>query len=159
MANFNFNMVIFGGRVASDVELRTTAGGKSVTSFTLAINRSHSDRTGEKKEGVPDSDFFKVTAWGSAAEFFTKFWRKGMSVCVVGQMRNAFWTDDHGVKHNPSEVLADAFYFVDAKSEVKNFAAAEAGPGSYAPYGQYGVQGAPKFEPLGEDDELPFGIN
>lgn len=141
MANFNFNKVILGGRVASDVTLRTTASGKSVTSFTLAINRG-----GEKKEGRPDADFFKVTAWGSVAEHITRYWRKGMSICVVGKIRNNHWVDDKGVPHDPSEVDADEVYFVDAKSEVKNFCAAQ-------------PENAPVWQPIGADDELPFGIN
>lgn len=141
MANFNFNKVILGGRVASDVTLRTTASGKSVTSFTLAINRG-----GEKKEGRPDADFFKVTAWGSVAEHITRYWRKGMSICVVGKIRNNHWVDDKGISHDPSEVDADEAYFVDAKSEVKNFGAAQ-------------PENAPVWQPIGADDELPFGIN
>ena len=141
MANFNFNKVILGGRVASDVTLRTTASGKSVTSFTLAINRG-----GEKKEGKPDADFFKVTAWGSVAVHITRYWRKGMSICVVGKIRNNHWVDDKGIPHDPSEVDADEAYFVDAKSEVKNFGAAQ-------------PENAPAWQPIGADDELPFGIN
>ena len=141
MANFNFNKVILGGRVATDVTLRTTASGKSVTSFTLAINRG-----GEKKEGKPDADFFKVTAWGSVAEHITRYWRKGMSICVVGKIRNNHWVDEKGIPHDPSEVDADEAYFVDAKSEVKNFGAAQ-------------PENAPVWQPLGTDDELPFGIN
>ncbi len=140
MANFNFNKIILGGRVASDVRLNVTPSGKSVTSFTLAVNRSS-----EKKEGTPNADFFKVTAWGSAAEFFTKYWRKGASVCVVGKIQNNHWVDEKGIPHDPSEVIADEFYFVDSKSEVQNFAGT-------AP------ANAPAWEPLGADDELPFGI-
>lgn len=45
MANLNLNKVILGGRIASAVELKTTPSGVSVTTFSLAVNRRHSDKT------------------------------------------------------------------------------------------------------------------
>ncbi len=56
MANFNFNKIILGGRVASDVRLNVTPSGKSVTSFTLAVNRSSKKKGRHAECGLLQGD-------------------------------------------------------------------------------------------------------
>jgi len=56
------NRVIIIGRLASDPELRTTATGKNVTSFRIAVQKKI-----KPADGSPDADFFSVTAWGQTA--------------------------------------------------------------------------------------------
>ena len=63
MANFNFNKVILGGRLTADPELKTTATGVSVTSFSIAVNRRFSGKNGEDNQ----ADFINVTAWRQTA--------------------------------------------------------------------------------------------
>ena len=46
MANFNLNKVILGGRMCADPELKMTPSGISVTSFSIAVNRSHKGKDG-----------------------------------------------------------------------------------------------------------------
>ncbi len=175
MANFNFNKVILGGRLTADPELKTTSSGISVTSFTVAVNRSFRPKNGEE----PQADFLNVTAWRQTAEFVTRYFRKASSICVVGSLQTRSWVDQNGQKRFATEVVADEAYFVDAKSEsplaVQQAAAAgfqntapnfQNNPApSYIPEG-YGAQqnnagaafqnqGTPKFEET-DDDELPF---
>ena len=69
MANFNFNKVIIGGRLTGDPELKTTASGVSVTSFSVAVNRQFKAKNAEDTQ----ADFFNVTAWRQTAEFVTRF--------------------------------------------------------------------------------------
>ncbi|MFR3048459.1 MAG: single-stranded DNA-binding protein, partial [Enterococcus faecium] len=52
------NKVILVGRLARDPELRTTNTGKSVATFSLAVDRRF------KQEGQPTADFFNIVAWG-----------------------------------------------------------------------------------------------
>lgn len=149
MANFNFNKIILGGRLTEDPELRTTPSGISVTSFTIAVNRRNA------KEGEKSADFFTVTAWRNTAEFITKFFRKASSICVVGTLETRTWTDDKGVKRYGVDIVADEAHFVDTKSEAP--AAVQQAHGGYQPYQPYQpAANAPSFEPLGDDDELPF---
>lgn len=142
MANFNFNKVILGGRLTSDPELKTTQAGISVTSFRIAVNR----RT---KEGS-EADFFSVTAWRQTAEFITKFFRKGSNICVVGSLQNREWTGQDGQKRTVTEVQADEAFFVDARSEMPQ-AQAQAEYNTYT-----ATAAAPKFEEIGDQEELPF---
>ena len=52
----NLNKVVLAGRLTADVELKTTANGTSVCSFTLAVNRRF------QKEGQPQADFISSLA-------------------------------------------------------------------------------------------------
>ena len=146
MANFNFNKVILGGRIASDVELKPTPSGVSVTSFSLAVNRRHSGK-GEEQQ----TDFINVTAWRGTAEFVTKFFRKGSSICIVGSIQTRSWTDNNGNKRYATDVVADEAMFVDSKSDSTATATNDAPP-SYMPE----AYSAPALEPIGDDEDLPF---
>lgn len=161
MANFNFNKVILGGRLTADPELRTTPSGVSVASFTIAVNRRDFGKSDEKQ----NADFFNVTAWRQTAEFITRFFRKSSSICVVGSIQTRTWQGTDGQKKFATEIVADEAYFVDAKSEspaqqqywtpaqapVQDYMAAQ-----YQAMGQASNQPAPNYEPIGEDEELPF---
>lgn len=113
MASFNFNKVILGGRIARDPELKTTQSGLSVTQFSIAVNRKST-----KDQQAPQADFFNVTAWRNTAEFITKFFRKGSSICITGSLQTRSYTDKNGAKREVTEVVADEAYFVDSKQEV-----------------------------------------
>ena len=156
MANFNFNKVIIGGRLTADPELKTTPSGVSVTSFTVAVNRRFGNKNGEEQQ----ADFFNVTAWRQTAEFVTRYFRKASSICIVGTLQNRNWTDQNGVKHYVTEIVADEANFVDAKNEVPASAASQPYvPESYNPPAYATPADAaqtPKFEEIGDDEDLPF---
>lgn len=141
MANFNFNKVIIGGRLTSDPELKTTPSGVSVTNFSVAVNK----KSGEEQQ----ADYFNVQAWRGTAEFITKFFKKGSSICIVGEIHNRKWTDNDGVKHYATEIDADEAFFVDSKGEAPapiKTAKAEL----HDPYAN-----EQKFEEI-DDESLPF---
>ena len=157
MANFNFNKVILGGRLTADPELKTTPGGVSVTSFTVAVNRNYRSKNGEETQ----ADFIDVTAWRQTAEFITRYFRKASSICVVGSLQKRSWTDNQGQKRYSTEVVADEAYFVDAKGDVQKAApaaqtAAPDSSGQAVPYNPYSGEGTPQFEVLENEEELPF---
>lgn len=149
MANFNFNRVILGGKIARDPELRTTQSGISCTTFTVAVNRKRT-----KDGGEPQADFINVQAWRQTAEFITKFFRKGSSICIVGQIQTRSWTDKDGKKQFATEVLADEAYFVDSKAESQPQSTPQSG---YIPDAYTQTNTAPTFEDINPDsEELPF---
>lgn len=53
------NTVVLSGRLTRDPELRTTTTGKSVCSFTIAVNKRI-----KPTDGSPDANFFNIVAWG-----------------------------------------------------------------------------------------------
>lgn len=138
MANLNLNKVILGGRLTADVELKTTTSGLSVCQFSLAVNRKYS------KEGEQNTDFINCVAWRNTAEFISRYFKKGSSLCIVGNIQTRTWTDQNNQKRYATEVIVDEAMFVDSKSESSS--------GGYVP-GEYI---APNLEELNQDEDLPF---
>jgi single-strand DNA-binding protein len=153
MANFNFNKVILGGRLTADPELKTTQSGIAVVSFSIAVNRRYNKNSAQQTE----TDFFNVTAWRTTAEFVSRYFRKGSSICVVGTIQNSTWTDQQNVKHYRTDIVADEVMFVDSRSESGAFGGDDSDAfGNSAPSFSTPVGNAPKFEEIKTDDDLPF---
>jgi len=153
MANFNLNKVILGGRLTADPELRQTPNGTPVCSFAVAVNRRSSS------EGNQQADFINCVAWRSTAEFVSRYFHKGSSICVVGSIQTRRWQDNNGQTRYSTDVVADEVNFVDSKSESGSHASAGAyTPDSYGAAPSYSSQqdGAPKFEEMSNEDDLPF---
>lgn len=140
MANLNLNKSILGGRLTDDIELKQTASGVSVCSFTIAVNRKYS-KEGEEQQ----ADFINCQAWRSTAEFISKYFKKGSSICVIGSIQTRSWTDSNNQKRYATEVVVDEALFVDSKAE---------GQTNDAPAFQ--TPEVPKFEEISNDDDLPF---
>jgi single-strand DNA-binding protein len=101
------NQVILMGRLTKDVDLRTTASGKNVADFTLAV-----DKLG-KEEGA---DFFDVTAWEKLADLMQQYTSKGSKVLVMGRMQQQTWEDkESGKKRSKVVVTANDVTFLDPK--------------------------------------------
>ncbi|MBE6573899.1 MAG: single-stranded DNA-binding protein [Ruminococcaceae bacterium] len=149
MANFNFNKVILGGRLTADPELRQTPQGIAVTSFSIAVNRPYS-----KNQEQQQADFINCVAWRSTAEFITRFFKKGSSICVTGSIQTRSWTDQQGQKRYATDVVVSDATFVDSRTESGHSAPAAESYG--APAFSSIEDEAPKFEELSSDDDLPF---
>ena len=159
MANFNFNKAILGGRLVADPELKQTQSGVPVCSFRIAVSRRFQSRNNDA-QSQPQADFIDIVAWRQQAEFVTRYFRKGSSICVVGSIQTRTWTDNQNQKRYSTEVVADEISFVDAKGEGP--AAGQGGfgsaytPDNYAPSYSSQQEAAPKFEEMSNDDDLPF---
>ena len=142
-----FNRVILVGNIVADPELKTTPTGTSVTRFTIAVNRRFT-RAGEQ----PQTDFFNIVAWRQTAEFVARFFTKGRPILISGQLQNRNWTDNNGVKHYATEIIADECTFVDRKNDgpVGQSAGQNVAPTYSTPTADS------SFEDLSADDELPF---
>jgi single-strand DNA-binding protein len=146
MANFFINKVIIGGRLTADPELKTTPSGISVVSFSVAVNRKV--KQGEEQK----ADFFSVTAWKQTAEHISRWFHRGSSICIVGQLQNSSWEKD-GQKHYKTEIIADEVFFVDSKNDAQGAETAQGG--SFIPPA-FQMPAQPKFEELSGDQDLPF---
>lgn len=102
------------GRLTAEPELRTTPGGVSVTSFTLAVNRDYA-KPGEERQ----ADFIDVVAWKGTAEFVCKYFSKGQMMAVTGSIRTRSYEDKRGNKRKATELVASGVSFCGSKSEGK----------------------------------------
>jgi single-strand DNA-binding protein len=95
------NRVVLIGRLVRDPELRTTTAGKSVVSFSIAVNKR------VKAQDGTEADFFKVTAWGQTAEYVNTYLTKGRLVSIDGRLETKKWTDQQGGNREQVEIVAD----------------------------------------------------
>ena len=151
MSNLNLNKVILGGRLTADVELKQTQSGVSVINFNLAVGRRFASRNNEQAE--QQTDFITIVAWRQTAEFISKYFKKGSSICIVGSIQTRSWEDSQGNKRYATEVVADEAMFVDGKNDAQSTEAST--PNTYIP-DAYMSQNAPKFEAVDTDESLPF---
>ena len=108
-ANFNFNKAIIGGRLTAQPELKTTQSGTSVTSFSIAVNRK------KGKDGDQQSDFINCVAFRERAELICRYFGKGSSICIVGEIQTRKWQDNNGNNRTATEVVVNEVNFVDSK--------------------------------------------
>lgn len=137
------NVVAIQGRMTRDPELRHTQAGKTVTSFSLAVDRDF-------KSNGKETDFIDVVAWGQTAEFVCSYLGKGRMIGVTGRLQVREWKDRDGNRRRNAEVQADRVYFLDSKRDNGYDAPSDYGMSSYAsePSG---------FSELDEPDgKLPF---
>ena len=111
------NNAVIMGRIVAVPELRTTANGTSVTSFTVAIDRRFS-KQGEEKQ----TDFLDIVAWKNTAEFVCKYFTKGSMIAIQGNIQTRMFEDKNGNKRKAVEIVADNVSFCGSKSDNANTA-------------------------------------
>lgn len=109
------NKVIMMGRIASDLELKTTPNGIAVCTFRLAVDRNY-----QKKGEEQSTNFFNVAAWRGTAEFITKWFAKGRMILVEGEMQTRQYNDKNGTPTTWYEVVVDQAHFTGEKSTESN---------------------------------------
>ena len=108
----SINQVILMGRLTRDPEQRTTTTGKSIASFSIAVDRGSQDDT---------ADFFNVTAWEKLGDLVIQYLSKGRRVLVQGRLRQDSWDDkETGKKQSRIEVVATDVTFLDGPSGSDN---------------------------------------
>lgn len=105
-----YNRVILMGRLVRDPELKTTQSGIAMCRFSVAVDRQYNK--GEEKQ----ADFFDVTVWRNTAEFVSKYFTKGKMIHLEGRLQNNNYTDQNGVKHYSTAIIADNVTFCGDKS-------------------------------------------
>lgn len=106
------NKAILMGRLVRDPELRSTAGGSSVCSFTLAIDRRFKNQQGERA-----TDYIPCVAWLKTAEFCANYFKKGERMAVVGNIQVRSWDDTNNKKRYVTEVIVEEAHFADGTKD------------------------------------------
>jgi len=119
----SINQVILMGRLTRDPEQRTTTTGKTIASFSIAVDRGGQDDA---------ADFFDVTAWEKLGELVMQYLGKGRRVLVQGRLRQDSWDDkETGKKRSRVEVTATDVTFLDGPNGEGG--SADAAPRTSAP--------------------------
>lgn len=132
------NKIMIMGRFTKDAELRATASGKNVASFTLAVDRDFKGPNGEK-----ETDFINCVAWQGTAEFISKYFKKGSMAVIEGRLQIRPYETTEGQKRTAAEVVVNNIYFGESKKDTASNTAT-------TPTGE--IDG---FVPC-EEEDLPF---
>ena len=106
------NVAILTGRLTAAPELKKTPDGKSVTTFSIAVDRKY--KSGEEKI----TDFINIVAWRQTAEFITKYFQKGSLIGIEGRIQTRNYTDKNGNKRTAFEVVAENVHFMESKAKA-----------------------------------------
>lgn len=102
MASLNEVKLI--GNLTRDPELKKTNGGQDVCSFSIATNRSYTDKQGKKND---EPEYHNIVAWGKLAEICGKYLVKGKQVYIGGRIKTRSWETDSGEKKYRTEIIAE----------------------------------------------------
>ncbi|NLA78090.1 MAG: single-stranded DNA-binding protein [Erysipelothrix sp.] len=102
------NRVVLVGRLTKDPMLRKTQTGKSVLSFTVAVNRQFSQED--------QADFVNCVAWEKTAEFLNNYARKGSLVSVEGRIQSRSYDDKDGRRVYVQEVVSENVQLLESRS-------------------------------------------
>ena len=138
------NKIIVMGRIANDLELKTTPNGIETLQFRVVSDRNY-QKSGEEKK----TDFLNVVAWRQTAEFITKWFGKGRMILIEGEMQTRQYTDKNGNAATWYEINVEQAFFTGEKSDkAASNATAQAVQNNQSTT-------APEFsEPA--DDDYPF---
>ena len=131
------NHITVAGRLTRDPEMRHTANGTAVASFSLAVDRDYTSKDGGERE----TDFVDIVAWRGTAEFVGKYFRKGQEVAVDGRLIAEKWEKEGEKK---SRVVLDVrnVHFCGKREDSQGAAAEPA-----------------ESQPVQVDDDLPFDFS
>jgi single-strand DNA-binding protein len=139
------NKVSLIGRLGKDPEMRYTASGAAVTTFTLATNRMTKAADGTAQE---ETDWHTIVTWDKLAETCNQFLTKGRQVYIEGRLQTRTWEQD-GQKRYKTEVVANEMLILDSKQDGN-------GSGNGAGNGYSRREALTVVAPADDADGLPF---
>ena len=131
----SFNKIIICGNLGRDPELRYTAQGTPVCSFSMATNERRKDRNGEMQD---HTTWFRITLWNRLAETASQYLQKGRQVYIEGRLRVEEYVDRDGKPRHSLEVFATDMQFIGSRGDEAPYeraasAGASAGPADSQP--------------------------
>ncbi len=130
------------GRIATDIDIRTTQSGLSVARFKVAVNRR-----AKNDQGGHDADFIPVVVWRQTADFLKQYAKKGDRVAVWGTLQTRSYDAQDGTKRYITEINADE---VELMGDKRN------NGGNGQAQGQNTMQQQGFVEVDESESELPF---
>ena len=105
------NNVVLVGRLTRDPELKQTSSGIYFSNFTLAVNRTFKNDSGET-----EADFINCIVWRNQAENLCKYMKKGSQIGVEGRIQTRSYETEEGMRYI-TEVVANSITFLESKTE------------------------------------------
>ena len=99
----DLNSILIEGKLVRDVNLKTTASGTAVCTFSMVSTRYYKQDDGLQKE----ISYFDVQAWGKLAETCHQNGTKNRGVRVVGRIKQESWQDKDGNQKDKIVIVAE----------------------------------------------------
>ncbi len=110
MASLNKVMII--GNLGRDPEMRFTAGGQALATFSVACSRRYTTRDGEQRD---ETEWVRVVCWARQAEIAGQYLQRGSLVYVEGRLQTRSWEDQQGQTRYMTEVVAQHFQMLGSR--------------------------------------------
>lgn len=139
------NKITVVGRVSQDVEVKDF-NGRNCANFNVAAQNKNKD----KQTNQYGTNFYRVSAWGQAADVASRYLKKGHRVGVVGDLIIRDYVGSDQQKHTAVEINNAEIELIETRAEAEAKAQSSsntANPATSAP--------EQKFTGV-ETDELPF---
>ena len=150
------NKVLLLGNVGKDPEIRSTAGGMTVASFSLATADRQKDQQGNWQD---KTEWHNLVAFGRTAEIIRDYVKKGTQLFVEGKIQTRSWDDkDSGQKKYRTEIIVNDMSLLGGNPRGEGGASS----GGYsrsntASYDQRTPASQPDYADQGiTDDDIPF---
>ena len=151
MASLNKVMLI--GNLGKDPEVRYTAGGTAVASFSLATSEKFKGKSGDWEE---KTEWHNITLWARLAEIAGEYLSKGKTVYIEGRLQTRKWQDKEGKDRYTTEIVGEKMQMLSGKGEGGGGNSGGGRP-AQRPAQQEHSQGSSYEEPVfNPDDEIPF---
>lgn len=106
----DLNRAMLIGNLTRDPEIRNTASGQPVASFTVVTNYVWTDQTGQRQE---KAEFHNIVAWRRLADICRQYLHKGSRVYVDGRLQTRDWLAQDNTKRYRTELVADNLIMLD----------------------------------------------
>jgi single-strand DNA-binding protein len=113
MLHMTINRVLLIGNLTGDPEL-IEAGKSKIVNASLANHQFFENGQEERQEVTT---FVEIKIWGSSAENFAKFARRGQEILVEGSLRQDRWEDDQGNKRTKLYLNVMSWQFSQRKND------------------------------------------
>jgi single-strand DNA-binding protein len=106
----NVNKCFFSGRISKDIELQYTTKGTAVVKFSIAVDNSYKDATGQ---WVNRAFFPNFVAYDKTAEFINAHASKGVNVYLECEYEIREYTDKESQQRKSHEFKVSRVQTVD----------------------------------------------
>jgi single-strand DNA-binding protein len=148
------NKVFLLGNVGKDPEIRATAGGMTIASFTLAT----ADRAKDAQGNWTDkTEWHNLVAFQRTAEIVRDYVKKGTQLFIEGKIQTRSWEDkESGQKKYKTEILVNELTLLGKPGGGSGEGGSYA-KSNTAPYTATAPAAAPDYADQGiTDDDIPF---
>lgn len=108
----SLNRVTLIGHIGREIEVRHTAAGIAVATFTLATSEKIKNKAGDWED---KTEWHNIVLWAKLAELAGQFLSKGKLVYIEGRLQTRKWQDKEGKDRYSTEIIGERMQLLSPK--------------------------------------------